>query len=578
MRQADPATPVKITYEYRREKYAGWESNQSLPLFPVVELALVDADKAPEHDIDLGAPRTVEAHSTMTLPPGYRAELPDAVHVSREFATYDKTYRLVDGKVVADRKIVILVHKLPHDRWKDYVAFQKATLVEDGEPYLRLIPSGTPAPSISSDKADVSAAGIQGQLAEIQGMLQHRDVAGAKKRLLALRQSNPEAAYVQGMLGFIEVDQGQTELGLADLTGELKAHPDDPSNVVVALASSYSRVHRDREALDALKKYGSPTDDTILRTEISLYEKADDYQSALSLVEQLVKLEPQDLYNLTMQADVLRLLKRNSEAAVLVERAVDGSDDPLLINNSMYVLSEMKLDLPFAETQSRRAVEMLETATASRNIDEVNNKAFAESSNLTASWDTLAFILMLEDKAADALPLLEAAWFNRQDLAVADHLGRAYETLKRPQEALWIYQLGLSLGAQGDKESYAEVYAAVSRLKKSGVKAANDAAHPNTLQEYRSHKIKRAPTAEGGGTFRVQMSPDGVAAASLISGGGGLKPLLDTVRSMPMHGAEPAGSKARVLRDAVVYCSKGSAECDFVFMISSGVDQEGARE
>ena len=34
MRQTDAAAPVKITYDYSREKYAGWENNQSLPLFP----------------------------------------------------------------------------------------------------------------------------------------------------------------------------------------------------------------------------------------------------------------------------------------------------------------------------------------------------------------------------------------------------------------------------------------------------------------------------------------------------------------------------------------------------------------
>ena len=154
MHQADPAAPVRIAYDYRREKYAGWDSNQSLPLLPTEEIVLVDKDKQPEHDIDLGAPRTVEAHSTVTLPAGYRAELPDAVHVQRDFTTYDKTYRLADGKVYADRKLVVKVHKLPRDRWRDYVAFQKATLLEDGEPYLRLIePDGKHTSKIPSTTA-----------------------------------------------------------------------------------------------------------------------------------------------------------------------------------------------------------------------------------------------------------------------------------------------------------------------------------------------------------------------------------------------------------------------------------------
>ncbi len=71
MRQAVPDASVKVTYDDRREKDACWESNRSLPLFPVLEMAVVDADQAPEYDIEPGAARTVEAQSRIALPPGY---------------------------------------------------------------------------------------------------------------------------------------------------------------------------------------------------------------------------------------------------------------------------------------------------------------------------------------------------------------------------------------------------------------------------------------------------------------------------------------------------------------------------
>ncbi len=592
MRQIDAAAPVKIAYDYSREKYAGWETNQSLPLFPAVELTLVSEEKAPEHDIDLGAPRTVEAHSTVALPAGYRAELPDAVHVSREFAAYDKTYRLVDGKVIADRKLVVKVHKLPRDRWTDYLAFQKATLVSDGEPYLRLIPpdhlrinkegaksaSTKPANDGPPTAEPANPSDTRKQLAEIATMLQRKDLPGARRRLEALRKSSPDEPYVLGMLGLVKTSDGDLDSGARDVEAEMKAHPDDDPWMVLGLAQEYSNKQRYGDAETLLSKYGS-SNERIQQMRAFVFEKQGDYTHVLGVLRDLEARHPEDRGVATRVASTLYELHRNEEAAMAAKKAMDGSDDPDVINNNVYVLSETKIDLPFAETQSRRSVELLEKATASQVLEESNTKAFAESANLVASWDTLGYILLLAGKPKEAEPYLRAAWFSQENVIVGNHLAKTLEALDHDGDALWMYRLAMQAEHAADaKQDYAEVTAAIARLEKAGVKASSGESFPRSMQEFRSYHVKNGAGAEGGGTLRLQLNANGVAAAMLVSGDAKLKPLLDEAKSLRLPGAEPAGSSARVLRDAVVYCGKKGSTCDLVFMLNSGIAVEGASE
>jgi tetratricopeptide (TPR) repeat protein len=595
MHQTDPAAPVKIAYDYSREKYAGWENKQSLPLLPTLDFTVVSEEKAPEHDIDLGAPRTVEAHSIVTLPSGYRAELPDPVHVSREFATYDKTYRLVDGKVFADRKLVVKVHKLPRDRWKDYLAFQKATLVNDGEPYLRLIPpdhltinkqgakgastasaKDAPPATESPDHSDLSD--VRQQLVEVTAMLQRRDLVGARSRLEALRKSSPDAPYVLGMLGIVKASDGDLDSGAKDVEAEMRAHPDDDPWMVLGLAQEYTGKQRYSDAEGLLSKYGGGSD-RIQQMRVYVFEKEDDYTHALGVLRDLQARQPEDRAVATQVASALYELHRNEEAAMAAKKAMDGSDDPDVVNNNVYVLSETKIDLPFAETQSRRSVDLLEKASAAHILEEANTKAFADSANLVASWDTLGYILLLENKPKEAEPYLRAAWFSQQSVIVGNHLAQAFEALDRNAEALWMYRLAKQAEHAVDaKQDFAQVTAAVSRLEKAGVKARAGEGLATSMQDFRSYHVKNGAGAEGGGTLRLQLSPDGIAGAMLVSGDAKLKPLQDEARSLRLPGAEPTGSPARVLRDAVVYCGRKSATCDFVFMVNSGIAVEGAAE
>ncbi len=584
MRQADPQAPVQITWDYTRPEFADWKNSRILPLFPLLEVAIIDKEKAPEHDISLGAPRTLEAHTTIALPPGFRAELPAAIHVKRAYTTFDQTYRLADGKLQIDRTVVVLQAKLPKAEWRDYVAFSKAIGFEDGENFIPLIqPSGSSASGLSSHP-DVTVMGeaphplnmdAMQLMRDAESALKRQDWEGARKDLAKAMQLDPKTPYLMSMLAALAEHDGKHDEAIADLKAELRDHPDVNSNIVTSLALMYAAQKRYDDALTVLSGYRDRKDTIIPVTVARIQIMKGDDPAALATMQAYLGEHADDRSMRSLAANTLYRMHRFPEAAEAAKKAMDGSDDPYLINNNVYLLSEMKIDLPYAETNSRRSVDLLEKATAMYPIAAVNSKAFADSSNLTASWDTLAYILLLENKPKEALPYFEAAWFNQQDVAVGNHLGQVYELLGRKSEALAVDRLALlTENAAASKEDYAAVQASIARLEKAGVKASGAA----SLQGMRTFSLRKTPGATGGGTVRVQISERGTVDAMLISGGASLKPLLSGAKLLPFPGAVPPGSPAHVLHDAVLYCGKTTSTCDFVLMPHSGIQQEGAAE
>lgn len=117
----DLSSPIVLTYDYTRHPFGDWENRRIVPPFPALEFSALASDgTAPSADIVLGAPRTLTAISRISLPEGYRTDLPDPIHVKTDFATFDKTYRFDGKQIVVERDIIVLKSKLPKADWKRY--------------------------------------------------------------------------------------------------------------------------------------------------------------------------------------------------------------------------------------------------------------------------------------------------------------------------------------------------------------------------------------------------------------------------------------------------------------------------
>ncbi len=592
-RQADKTGPVRITYDYTRPQFGDWAGHRILPLFPALEIAVIDKDTAPEHDIDQGAPRTLEAMTRIQLPAGFTADLPDAVHIKRDYATFDKTYRLDKGELQIERTVVIVKRKIAKADWKDYLAYSKAIGMEDGETYILLIrsaaspankepaatkpgetKSATPvaAQDVATDGNPAADADAQQLMSEAYSAMQTGDRVKESASLQKLKSVAPEYPYLMSMMGALAISDGHVDEGIEDLKLELKNHPNADDSIPLILAGAYVRQKRNNDAISLLKSYSDRNSARISTALAALQKSQNDDQGALETLQAASAAHPDDRMIKVQLANTFHQLHRESEAAAAAKSAMDGSDDPNIINDASYELAETKIDLPFAEKQSRHSVDLSEAASAGVTLQEANSNAFRRTDLLIASWDTLGWILFEEGKPTQAEPYLQAAWFHRSDMVAGNHLAQVLEAEGKASEALNVADLALSSESQ-DKDAKVEVRASIERLTKL---RAHSTARNNvpSLQAMRTFHLDRPKDITGSAIVRFQLGDGGMKDCIQVSGDEAVKPLIAKLGALKMPAAVPPGSHALLIRDAVLNCSSLFSTCEFVLMPRSGLQLE----
>jgi transglutaminase-like putative cysteine protease/tetratricopeptide (TPR) repeat protein len=464
----DTARPLSISYSYSKHPFGDWDNRRIVPLFPVTEFVSLDSDSAaPEEDIELGAPRTLTAISHIRLPDGFHTDLPDPVHVKTDFATFDKTYRFDGKEIVAERTIVVLKKKVAKEDWKKYQSFTK-DIGLSGEPWIQLIerekpivvkadpqtvftpsktdknvPSGvvhlvpaekpasaSPAPSPTPE----SAAADTRSPAELMKLAAERlrtgDIQGGKEMLDKVKAKNPDQENLWSSYSYIANLERNYEEAKADLRKEVAKHEDN-AYAVTALASAEARDGDSTAARQTVQQYVThhPSDARVALYLASLQTNAQDYAAALKTLEAAAEQNPDNKTIRIQQSEALRRLNRNEEAAAAAKSVLDGTDDPGVLNDAAYTLSETGLDLSVAEEASRRGIAKLEEKSAAISTAEANSKSFAEANLLIASWDTQGWILYREGKLDEAKEMISAAWRASLQAEVGLHLTQVYEAM-----------------------------------------------------------------------------------------------------------------------------------------------------
>jgi tetratricopeptide (TPR) repeat protein len=277
-------------------------------------------------------------------------------------------------------------------------------------------------------------------------------------------------------------------------------------------------------------------------------------------------------------ADFLIRNQQNAEAAALAKEHLESTEDPLTLNSAAYLLAEANIDLALAEQKTRKALRILDGQTSAASVSEANARSFEHTSLLTATWDTLGFILMKEEKFDEAHDYLEAAWRNRFNQEVGAHYAQLLEAQGERNAALRIYELIRGLPATPAASTQIDVAACIERLKKAG--ASSDVGSNATviLQQERVFKMKFTSPCHSfcSATFRLQLAADSPLSLMRVSGEGLLDEAKETIKQLTLPHLVPNHSAGRILRDAVLSCSAGTGMCDFVLMPLGNINAERA--
>jgi tetratricopeptide (TPR) repeat protein len=607
----DLSSPVEMTYDYQRHPFGDWDNHRIVPLFPALEFPQLASDgTAPKEDIDLGAPRQMVAITKIQLPERFGADLPDPIHVKTEFATFDQTYRFDGKEITVERTITVLKEKVAKEDWKSYQKFAKDISL-DSEAWIQLIPPSKPF-TIELQKPDAAkppkVIANDGKTITVQVPLSTQageskppepapvadnasprelmdkareqfrtgDWQSAKATLEAVKQKNPDQEFLWAMLGVVAAMQRNYDEAKADYRTEMKKHPDN-AMVAAALADVEKKGGDAVAAQQTLKEYLARHPDE-LRLSLQLAQMqlaAEDNNGALTTLQSAADQHPDDSnVRLQLSETLLRLQRKDEAAAAAAAKSVlEDATDPGLMNNAAYILSETGHDLAYAETMSRKSVGMLEEKGAGITATEANSKAFANANTLIAAWDTLGWILYQEGKLEDSQPLIAAAWRDSLRAEVGDHLGQLYEAMQKKDEACAAYRLAdAAVNSTTPPEVRKHIHDGFTRLEAAGAKPGpkNGA---EALQNSRTYKLGHVPGMNGWGTFRIELTAEAVIEAQQMSGDHRIASIGDAIKKMKFPDLVPAGSKAHLLRSAVVSCSQ-TAGCEVVLVPEGGLQTE----
>lgn len=559
----DLSVPWGMQYGYTQDAWAQWKSYQIGSLLPNVNLPSIDEKKPPKTDIEFGGRHTQIAKSTVKLPAGYVAELPDAIHLKTTFAKFDETYRVTDGSLVSEFTLEILKPKVEGTEWKSVKKFAD----DIGEqPWIQLtskgLATGEKGPPLPGEN-NLRAAGLVWQTHEA---ITAKDFELAQKKSDQVIALNEKQAYAWSQRGWLAWQKQNLSEAANDYERELLQHPEEIDQYadLVRLEHLLGHPSQERKYLLAYAKAAPDNAKAVLFVGSQLLA-ANHVDDAVEAYKAGFKSLPDNrMIQVELGSALLRAGKKE-EAVSIIQNAVTGSSDADVLNDGAYALltAESSALLPLAETSAQKAVEMLEAESAQIPIESVNTGAFRRTNLLLATWDTLGWVYFAEGKDALAEEYVQASWRSAAHGDEGLHMGEILEKKGNATGAMRVYEMALSrLGSTSATPVAIKLHARVDGLKNKGVKVQD--AHPDrTLQEQRTFHVPRPTSVKGSGVFVVQVSAVKTEKIAMVSGDDGLNGLSEALVHLDLGLTVPKASHALLLRSGVLFCST-EPTCEFV--------------
>lgn len=540
-RADDLEQPFTISFRYKRVKEADWGADRvTAPFMPIV-LPVIDEKTPPVASIELGQPRTETSTVSITFPPGWSAEVPEATHAKAPYAKSDTTYRLADGVLTATRTLTVLQNRLPATQWKEYKTWSEQAGV-GSYPYIQLIRTSTgkgsspikdPPKTVAAEPPDSPSGRSAQQLVAAAGeQLRILNTAEATRLLDQAKALDEKQRMLWSSYAAVAAYLGQITQATEDLQKELAQHPDELQLNAFMANLQHMRQH-DNDALITLHGWAAaaPGDPAPTVALMAMLQQLKRENEAIDAGSAALKTLPSDGPDLTQLRLTLAFLQeragKKAEAAATVLPIATTVTGPSQRNTVAYTLADAGLELPRDEGIQRGVLTQLDDETGSWTLDEQPALLTAQTNLIVAAWDTMGWILYRRGQMPEALRYLSAAWHNDPTSTVAEHLSKIDAAMHRPNatdsgntQSLRTFPLGPAHGRHGTAEL---------RLLLAGGKVVRS--EPDL-----------PPVVPGAPAPPAKAAPD-------------LRDPAELVKTADLHALFPEGSHAQLVRKGIVNCA-----------------------
>jgi len=555
------AEPFHYSYDYERKEFGDWANHRIVALLPPVSLVAPGDDK-PDEPLEMLAIGKEELRSTITLPDGYSARLPEAVTLTSDVADYSAKYSLKGQQLEVERSVTIKMTKIPPAKWEDYKDLQKKAMEDYGQ-FIQLY---------SGDEKDQAEAGnpeAQRLVQEAFEDIQEHDLSKAADALDTAEKVNPQQWGLWAGRAFLEQQKRNAEPALEDYRKEIKLHPHNKGAYEAMIWTEMHLGHKD-EVLPTLQQMVTAfPDDPAVKVSLGAeWMSRQEYAKAVPVFAEAVKSKPDNkAYALQLgNAQLKAGMKSDGEATL--KGVLKGSDDNAgFLNDAAYELADAGLDLQLSEESCRHSLELQDAKLQSIDLNSVSNVEFGLVNLLHSTWDSMGWILYKEGKLQEAATYLKPSWVLSQSSVVGYHLGKVYEAMGKEQEALETYELALRTQAPGSGgESEAKEMKERALQLAAGQKLDHGSKETEELLKMRTVELPEFVKGYNTADFNLVWSANGFEDAAFVTGDDSLRPAIGMLKKLKPAQPFPRDSKAKVVRRGIMACSDITKSCQMVLM------------
>lgn len=259
---------------------------------------------------------------------------------------------------------------------------------------------------------------------------------------------------------------------------------------------------------------------------------------------------------------------RNSDAEPLLRQLCESSDDPQLLNNAVYQLTESGLDSAIAMKAANKSLEIQETALSSATLSHVTKDELEAVRRISFIWHTVGWIYFQAGEINKAESYVRASWILSPESTVGVHLGEILEKQGKGKVAADQYRIALAVANGRNDDDTTLAWKRLGETPPGTSSAGQDLKVPlpsrSSLVDLRTVKMAKRGDQSGSAEFYILFSPTGTEDVQFISGKENLRSAADELRKAKFVAPFPVGSKAKLVRRGVLDCSVADGDCEFV--------------
>ncbi len=588
-----------VSYKYTRKNFGDWDNRRILAPEPFISLPAPDT----EEDLPLGPSwlgPLVDIHftSSVELPAGYTALLPPAVHVKHDFAQFDATYDLKDGKLLGDRHFKTLMHEVPVAEREEYIQLAKS-MQDDYGVFISLISRAPSSASAENSNASVALpSGIENlpmssneeatRLAgEAREAVANHDLQTAEADLYRAVAADPKFTRAWILLGNVLLAQKQNEAGI-DAFHKAMALAPDVSAIPKGLGEMLMSAGKFQDALPVWQEFikAYPQDiDGPSNLGICLFQLGRTAEAA-SVYEAAVKIHPESA---ALQGNLGIMYLRagqNDKAGPVFAKLASLSPDINTFNNVAYEMANADFQLPAALDLAIKAVRGAEEQSQKINLPDLSMPNVGQVFQLSAYWDTLGWVYERMSNLNLAEQYLRAAWKSTQIGVSAGHLCHLYRRTHQTSQAIEMCRMAIyrmPKGGAAGSQNNTELAAARENLDSllHGPRKTNPAGIPVAgndtgdvaakISDERTFKLPRFLPGTESAEFFVLLASDGksktfkVDDTKFISGSDKMKAQGKQLKSIDFNVPAPSDVPTHFVRRGILGCYQYTG-CSFVLL------------